>query len=664
MKDQVRIWKSLGFHLKLFANLADDIGEMFSLDLSRDVQTVVSRTIDEGYEFLCGSLSSFGKNILLSLENGHYVNHPSFKRARRNSPLPAFLQGLVSVIFDKRTGCLTDDPKIPDALAAIQQLTRLFSKLDLPYSTKKNDSMVEKFVESNRKIGDFVWELSDEWILKVVDNMKVVLSEVLSDFDGLEIQPRHGPGAVYERQRLYGKYNFEYDPDVNDTYPYWLYFSLIDWDGSQHHYLPIMWAEGEGGSSCQPVAATVAAERLTRICLVPKDYRGPRIIGAEPCRGQFLQQGLGRRLMDHLESHPTTSGFVNFKDQGVNANLALTSSASQEYSTVDLSSASDLISWTEHVKLLFPRHVSACLSAVRTNRAMLPSGEVIDLHMHAGMGSAVCFPVESLLFFAIGLAVIESVGNYRQGDLYVYGDDIIIKTQYIAPFMFFLERAGMKPNMEKSYSSSYFRESCGMEAYAGVETTPSYVRKLHPTCKLGRHSRPDNSAIVSYVQLGNALWDKGFHRAAWCIANMVEEACNRHGKTRRLFRDIREGYVDESCVAFKFTGISGPLVRYNKDLQRKEIRTVRAKVPELNVSPLGLIGCFDWFTKLKAEQPADPARERLEILKMRSSKSEVDFSDKWLPPFASAPKGPADVVPDPRSKDHITLVSRWSRNPS
>jgi hypothetical protein len=144
-----------------------------------------------------------------------------------------------------------------------------------------------------------------------------------------------------------------------------------------------------------------------KVVLVPKDSRGPRLISAEPLEYQWIQQGVGRSIVAHLEAHHLTKGRVNFTHQEVNRRLAQESSATLELATLDLKDASDRVS-LELVRRVFkntPELVRA-LEAIRTDATLLPDGRVQSLKKFAPMGSAVCFPVEAFVFWAILTASI------------------------------------------------------------------------------------------------------------------------------------------------------------------------------------------------------------------------------------------------------------------
>jgi len=109
--------------------------------------------------------------------------------------------------------------------------------------------------------------------------------------------------------------------------------------------------------------------------------------------------------------------------------------------------------------------------------ALLPNGDVIRLHKFAPMGSALCFPVECLVFAAIVEASIKEVGGRPHESQYrVYGDDIIVESEYAETVVSRLIQNGFIPNKDKSYtytkSSLIYRESCGGEYLNGDDVTP------------------------------------------------------------------------------------------------------------------------------------------------------------------------------------------------
>jgi hypothetical protein len=88
------------------------------------------------------------------------------------------------------------------------------------------------------------------------------------------------------------------------------------------------------------------------------------------------------------------------------------------------------------------------------------------------MGNATTFPVQSLVFWAICCASLQYHGFHQPGAVFVFGDDIIIPTQAAEFIVDDLESFGLVVNRTKSFWRGAFRESCGVDAFNGVNVTP------------------------------------------------------------------------------------------------------------------------------------------------------------------------------------------------
>jgi len=239
---------------------------------------------------------------------------------------------------------------------------------------------------------------------------------------------------------------------------------------------------------------------------VPKDSRGPRIISCEPLELQFMQQGVAQRLMSHIELRTrfcdreegcSHKSHINFDDQSINANLALSASQTGRWATIDLNEASDRVSQCLF-EAVWPLSQQRYFNALRSHATILPNGQELQLKKFAPMGSALCFPVESAIFYALSVAAIQETGcpiAEACCGVYVYGDDIIVKTEYSDVVMNALVDYGLKVNVNKSFTSGYFRESCGTDAWLGQYITPVRIRKLPGEYP---HSGSEHSAWVAY----------------------------------------------------------------------------------------------------------------------------------------------------------------------
>lgn len=202
--------------------------------------------------------------------------------------------------------------------------------------------------------------------------------------------------------------------------------------------------------------------RGNSVTFVPKSAKTDRPIAVEPRWNIFMQKGVGsyiRRRLKHFG--------VNLDFQGLNQALAIYSSRTGKYATIDLASASDTVS-KEVVLALLPEPWLTILSALRSPEYTL-DGVTRRYHKWSSMGNGYTFELESLLFWALCSSVNEDVA--------VYGDDLIVPTESFDLIVRVLEVCGFTVNTEKSFSSGPFRESCGQDAFNGVSVTPIYWKE-------------------------------------------------------------------------------------------------------------------------------------------------------------------------------------------
>jgi hypothetical protein len=179
---------------------------------------------------------------------------------------------------------------------------------------------------------------------------------------------------------------------------------------------------------------------------------------------------------------------IDFFDQGPSQEACRAASASGTSCTIDLSSASDRMS-TWLVQRIFRSNPSLLRMLVATRTRFLAQDDYADLpsitklRKFASMGSALTFPVQSIVFTCLAIGV----GKYLHRDLTlkqiaarvrVFGDDIVVPSSWIVPLTRLLTACGLKVNGEKSFSSGFFRESCGLYAYEGYTVTPFRIRHI------------------------------------------------------------------------------------------------------------------------------------------------------------------------------------------
>jgi len=469
---------------------------------SRDLETMRLRTAAEGLSFLTKSLPRLGKALDEGLASSMFTIPNGFKTAKGRKT-PAFLQAHFNMVFDE-TGILLESAP-PEAVAHLRQVLFFAYKLQLPYSRKQEQAVLNSFVSTEVELES----LDLSYAAPLLEKAAEIAECVFMGFNPRDVVPRHGPGAVATGERLDQKWEFSrlYDR-IHQVFPYYDFFAV-----------------GRGREIIDRVKWYRGLVRLdagtAKVVLVPKDSRGPRLISAEPLEYQWIQQGVGRSLVAHLEAHHLTRGRVNFSSQEVNRSLAQRSSASLEFATLDLKDASDRVS-LELVRRVFKDtpELLRVLEAVRTEATRLPDGREIFLNKYAPMGSAVCFPVEAFCFWTILCASIclatKRPLTQVAKSVYVYGDDIIIPTEHARDCIQALESVGLVVNKSKSCIDGPFRESCGMDAFKGIPVTPSRLRIIWSG------SIQDGAPLYSYVSLANELREKGYTDAADSIVDLVE----------------------------------------------------------------------------------------------------------------------------------------------
>jgi len=481
----------------------DPAGITTSKNLRRDIRTIKERTSNEGLSFLTKTLPKLGKALDGALETFTFSVPQEFKSSHGNGSIPAFMQAYFNVIFDD-CGRIRDNVPV-NVVKHVRQVCFVLYKLSVPYLPKEEARVVGAFLQAENEL-----ELaSDEESDGLIAAASYIVRGILKGFDPKDIQPRHGPGAVATGERLEEKWEFSrlYRP-IHQVYPYYEYFVV-----------------GGGDELLDRIGWYRHLERLdegrAKVVLVPKDSRGPRLISCEPLEYQYVQQGLGRKLVRHLESNRMTGGQINFSDQSVNAQLALESSKTKEFATIDLKDASDRVSLELVRRIFAPSGILPYLEGTRSASTLLPDGRTVRLKKFAPMGSALCFPVEALVFFAVIVAGVHRRTNLLPCDVakrvFVYGDDIVVPVEWMQFAVDSLELVRLKVNVSKSYARGSFRESCGMDAFRGECVTPTRLKALWT----GRWS--DGAAVAAFVSVANHLADKSYTIASERIFEMLEE---------------------------------------------------------------------------------------------------------------------------------------------
>jgi len=443
-------------------------------------------------------------------------------------------------VFDPRSGTLMDEPCI-ETIYSLRQLTLMFGKIALPKITENGNPLEGRdrqvvtprrerqallgFVQCEQDIrasAAAMDPLERERFKQICDVLYGPLFAKLDrDIYWGRTVPRHGPGAVSEKLSSNAKWNQRtWTTRLQGVFP-WEEFLIPNprYKEEKEQELHVL----EPG-----------AEIPVRVISVPKTLKTPRIIAIEPAAMQYVQQGLYRAFLKAWKEDRYLSRMLGFDDQDPNRELARSGSLSGDLATLDLSEASDRV-LNQHVLDMtegFP-HLSAAIQACRSRKADVPGFGVLRLAKFASMGSALCFPVEAMVFLAVILLGINresSVPLTRRslkgyvGRVRVFGDDLIVPSDHVLSVVNELDVFGHRVNVSKSFWTGKFRESCGREYYNGEDVSIVRVREVLPT------RRQNVREIVSAVSLRNQFYWAGLWQSARWMDDHLRK-CIKHFPT-------------------------------------------------------------------------------------------------------------------------------------
>lgn len=453
-----------------------------AVDTNLDETTLnylITRFESEGIKFLTVVLPKFVQWVEFSIDIG--ILHRPNKNWSNDDPrkfthfawknsFPLVFRGLLSQIFDT-DGRLRPYPSAA-ALSSLRQWGYLFYKLALPFTDEQQEEAERKYVSHEEKLAK---THVDE---RFVDSLRKRIEYTyrfpsLYDILGSH-RPRFGPGTYSchgadtssgATRQAYYKYKLAQDATS----------SFTKGDKALSGYF-----KPYPGCPTGLLRGIEDTSDLSEVLFVPKDSRGPRVISREPLKRLQLQMSFHDAMVPFIER--VTKNRVNFRDQQINRDLARQGSLDGKLSTIDLKDASDSVQGRVVDKLFrYIPSVSFFLKR-RSREAVLPSGQQIKLRKMSGMGSGLTFPVMAFICHtAISHYIAEQTAlsyEYVTRFVYVYGDDIIVPTDWVDFAYIALGKVGLTVNVKKSFSGAHpvsgvcFRESCGGDFFGGISVTP------------------------------------------------------------------------------------------------------------------------------------------------------------------------------------------------
>ncbi|UJQ85806.1 MAG: putative replicase protein [Leviviridae sp.] len=586
--------------------------------LERDLSRLLSLVETRGLSFLTIDLPSAGKIFDRSLADGflHPIALPGFGNKVKGSVVPKFLSGLLLKVFQP-SGVLLEQPDIT-AILFLRQLFYAAKKLRIPCDEQRNSEAVSAFlrIETVLRPASLNWVADDldcgpcislhfadaipgvhdndrGWshgrfgeqgrlefleepetdvdplLLDTLQQCADIVSSSFGWFDPSEWKQKHGPGAVSDLRGGSSKYSFPTWPDKLESM-----FPLSEFAFANYG----IWAQSVNEDSIA-IQGFSKHEPPAKLIAVPKTQKGPRLIASEPTAHQWAQQSLNEFLRKTTEK-VCIAPAITFNSQEPNQAFALEASATGSHATIDLSSASDRLSlWV--VERFFRRNhrllraLHSCRTRWLVNEIDERLGKYIVLNKLAAQGAAFTFPTQTIVYATTAIACMlytlklpVTTVNIRAmaRQVRVFGDDIIVPIGVWETVANTLEVLGFEVNQSKTFGTGKFRESCGLDAYDGVEISPAYYLQAYDK------SRP--ASVSSLVECSNNFYKKGFwHTAAWIISTLPQWVID----------NLPVVPADSGSFGLNsFCGydLSHLKVRYNVSLQREEIRaaTLRVKV--------------------------------------------------------------------------------------
>lgn len=512
---------------------------------------------------------------------------PGMTRRWNRSPIPKLFSAIWLRCFD-RNGYLLDNVD-PFVILILRTLLNGGKKVRMETTNKRKYSAYKEYfdIESQLEpVSDF-WDqepsqaqtsdtdrftalASDTGLFTTLTplerefwaNLDRVAGEVstsLGFFSPDEVVGRHGPGSVSDlSRRNVRKYEFPtWSPRLESLFP-WSLHAQSSYDSNLENSVPV-WHPSE-------------EEYHSSLFDVPKTQKGPRLIAKEPTGSQWIQQGVTDLLRQAVQRSPI-GACIDFFDQEPSRQLVLRASRDGRSATIDLSSASDrltanVVSRTFRANLSLLRILNATRTRYIRNTIDRTQPDLLKIRKFAAMGSALTFPIQSIVFstIALGTGSFLTKRSWRElvSEVRVYGDDIIIPVAWVETFNKVLERLGLQVNTRKSYSGKNFRESCGMDAFRGDDVTPAYVRWL----KAG----PQGDSLAGYIETCNNFFRKGL----WRASNFLATA----GHVDRKVAVVPEGSPCLGLVSF-CRNLSPSLLRRRK--WDEATQQWRLKVPRITV---------------------------------------------------------------------------------
>lgn len=370
--------------------------------------------------------------------------------------------------------CGTLDNYQPYHLKTTRQVCDLFKKFsfsrDLHTPVQLRDESVKKFMDNQARLSNFCIP-EDKLVKAILFGARGYMDKILGDFSHLEICER----ATFGKKSSVGI-------PMRKACESQRYEAPIT--GSREH---VEWFDRYYGIWNRPAleyaktrAASLAAPPYRLIdtleaVLVDKTWKSLRMIMPNTTLGTLYSSGLGKVIEDRLRKY----GYDIRHLQPVHGELAKIGSITGSLVTADQSMASDNIT-VQLIDAICPRQWASALKFGRIGGMSL-YGQTLVSPTFATMGIGFTFPLQTLVFLCLLLAIRDHCELDEQTVISVFGDDLIYDERMHHLVVDVFPCLGLVLNIEKTFATGNFRESCGQDYYRGIDVRPFHLGRANGT---------------------------------------------------------------------------------------------------------------------------------------------------------------------------------------
>jgi hypothetical protein len=332
---------------------------------------------------------------------------------------------------------------------------------DLHTPAQLREDSVKKFMDNQERLSNF--EFPDDPIVRsIVFGARGYVDQILGYFDPLEVMDE----ATFGKKSSVGIpltkacESERFEAPITGSLDHITWYDKIF---SSYHRPGHLYGQRRAVLFSKPPYREVDEVEAV---LVDKTWKSLRMIVPNTTIGTLYTGGLGRVIEGRLRRY----GYDIKHLQDAHGQLARIGSITGSLVTADQSMASDNI--TCHlVDLLLPRPWASALKLGRISKMRL-YGRTLDTKTFSTMGIGFTFPLQTLVFLCLLLAIRDHLKLSEQTVVSVFGDDLIYDHQMHLTVCDVFGKLGLLINEDKTFSEGNFRESCGHDFYHGIDVRP------------------------------------------------------------------------------------------------------------------------------------------------------------------------------------------------